>query len=152
MKLVFWETFKRCFFDIFSKLIYLLRKFHLFRSYNETVADPIKLFFANGEFLCFLLLSLAILLLMIFYICNKTLKLNSKNWKMKKKKFYRIGYSRAKCGLRKLLIWPGKPQILFVKSTLWMCYNILTLALGDVQKKIFLARHEIWVVHPWAKG
>jgi len=31
-----------------------------------------------------------------FSICNKTLKLNSKNWKTKKKKFYRIGYSGEK--------------------------------------------------------
>jgi len=50
------------------------------------VADPIELFFfVNEEFLHFLLLSWVILLLIIFSICNKTLKLNSENWKTKKK-------------------------------------------------------------------
>jgi len=47
---------------------------------------------------------------------------------------------RAKCGPRKLLIWPAKPQIVF---------NLSTLALGYVAKN-FLARHEIWVVHTWS--
>ncbi len=50
-------------------------------------------FFANKEFLWFLLLSQVILLLSVtFYsLCYNTLKLNRENWKTKKKKFYRIG-------------------------------------------------------------
>jgi len=35
----------------------------------------------------------------------------------------------------------------FDKNTLWMFNNLLLLALGYVKK--MLARHEIWVVHPW---
>jgi len=60
---------------------------------TPAVANPIKLFFfANKESLRFLLLSKVILLSIFFLICNRTLKLNSKNRKTKKKKFYRIGY------------------------------------------------------------
>ncbi len=44
-------------------------------------------FFANKEFLCFLLLNEVILLSVIFSMCNKTLKLNSENQKTKKKSF-----------------------------------------------------------------
>jgi len=56
-----------------------------FKVRYEMKYNPIKLiFFANEEFLRFSLLSWVILLSMIFYICNKTLKLNSNNRKTKK--------------------------------------------------------------------
>jgi len=38
----------------------------------------------------------------------------------------------------------------FDKNTLWMCYNLLMLALGYV--KNFLLAHDIWVVHPCSRG
>ena len=53
----------------------------------------------------------------------------------------------AKCGPKKLIIWPAEDQ----KFVLLAFFLInLSLALGKKQKKV-LARHEIWVVHPCFK-
>ncbi len=67
------------------------------------VADSIKLyFFANKEFLCFLLRSYIILLSVIFFSTwNKTLKLNNENRKTKKKSY--IG-SATEAGLLQVKI------------------------------------------------
>ncbi len=56
-------------------------------------ADPIFFFFSNEDFFPFFAAKLGLFTISLFiYVCNKTLKLNSKNRKTKKKKFYRIGY------------------------------------------------------------
>jgi len=59
---------------------------------------------------------------------------------------------RAKCGPRKLLIWPAKPQIVFMLPVYLTKHALnvwkhINFGLWICQKKI-LARHEIWVVHP----
>jgi len=62
------------------------------KSNAGVVANPIKLFFfANEEFFCFFAAKLGHFIIKVFFsLYNITLKLNSKNRKMKKKKFYRI--------------------------------------------------------------
>ena len=63
---------------------------------------------------------------------------------------------RAKCGPRKLFIWPAKPKISSIqpvglKNSLRMGTKRSILALGYAPKNIF-GPLEIWVVHPWSRG
>ncbi len=57
---------------------------------------------------------------------------------------------RAKCGSRKLFIWPAKPKILHIE----LAYSIKTTFKTfkfwplNMKTKFFLAFHEIWVAHP----
>jgi hypothetical protein len=56
------------------------------------VADPIKLyFFANKEFLCFLLLSYIILLSVIFFYMEQNTQTKQRKSENEEKKLYRIG-------------------------------------------------------------
>ncbi len=58
----------------------------LHQTFCCSVADPIKLFFfADEEFFHFFLLSEVVLLSMNFFSVLLTRKINSENWKMKKK-------------------------------------------------------------------
>jgi len=62
---------------------------------------------------------------------------------------------RAKCGPRKLSIWPSKPKFTYIwLDSWWKQYenwkNLTNLA-RECFSNTFLARHEIWVVHPWCR-
>jgi len=94
------------------------------------VTDPIKLFFfANEEFLRFSLLGRSFYNKWFLSVCNKTLKLNIKNRKKKKKKFYRIDYWYIINHVRSLMV---KTKTITVTSNLY-----LSIVNYDFKSRIF---------------